>query len=292
MRSPDNVHYRKPFGGRHIVLVGDVAQLPVIQGKGIWDEPLFYEYFKIANLTTNKRQKDSNFLTVLNKIRLGNIDQHVQDYLNQHTIDGDLESNPDAFNIETTFILTPHRQTRDHYNKIITNRLPDDNQWEYRSIDIGPDGRSLSEKTLEYGLKHSKCMFVERLVLRKGARVILLRNMDIKNGWVNGTICRVMDMMNYGIWVCKDSNRNETKYIMRQRWNITPKNHSGDYFRIQFPLDLAYALTIHKIQGFTLDDVILDMKNVWQSGQAYVAISRVKNDANLKIISYDKENIK
>ncbi|RWS18841.1 hypothetical protein B4U80_07768 [Leptotrombidium deliense] len=98
--------------------------------------------------------------------------------------------------------------------------------------------------------------------------------------------------MNYGIWVCKDSNRNETKYIMRQRWNITPKNHSGDYFRIQFPLDLAYALTIHKIQGFTLDDVILDMKNVWQSGQAYVAISRVKDDTNLKIISYDKENIK
>ncbi|RWS20617.1 ATP-dependent DNA helicase PIF1-like protein, partial [Leptotrombidium deliense] len=98
MRSPDNVHYRKPFGGRHIVLVGDVAQLPVIQGKGIWDEPLFYEYFKIANLTTNKRQQDSRFLTVLNKIRLGNIDQQVEEYLNEHTIDGDLESNPHVFN--------------------------------------------------------------------------------------------------------------------------------------------------------------------------------------------------
>ncbi|RWS03418.1 hypothetical protein B4U80_12628, partial [Leptotrombidium deliense] len=80
--------------------------------------------------------------------------------------------------------------------------------------------------------------------------------------------------------------------IMRQRWKITPKHQTADSFRIQLPLDLAYALTIHKTQGLTLDDVILDMKHVWQSGQAYVAMSRVRNDENLKILSYDRSNIK
>ncbi|RWS18866.1 hypothetical protein B4U80_12401, partial [Leptotrombidium deliense] len=101
--------YKKPFGGRHIVLVGDVAQLPVIQGKGIWNEPLFYEHFKIVNLTINKRQRNEEFLNVLNKIRFGIIDQAVENYLQQHAIDDDIETNRSLFNMKTTFILTPHR---------------------------------------------------------------------------------------------------------------------------------------------------------------------------------------
>ncbi|RWS20460.1 hypothetical protein B4U80_03777 [Leptotrombidium deliense] len=135
-------------------------------------------------------------------------------------------------------------------------------------------------------------MFVKTLRLKKNARVILLRNLDIDNGWVNGTICRVLDMLHWGVVVCKESNYHVRMNIMRQRWNITPKNQTAESYRIQLPLDLAYALTIHKTQGLTLDDVIIDMKNVWQSGQAYVAMSRVRNDKNLKILSYDKSNIK
>ncbi|RWS02957.1 ATP-dependent DNA helicase PIF1-like protein, partial [Leptotrombidium deliense] len=123
-------------------------------------------------------------------------------------------------------------------------------------------------------VNQNRCMFVKTLKLKKNARVILLRNLDIENGWVNGTICRVLDMLHWGVVVCKESNYHERMNIMRQRWNITPKSQTAESYRIQLPLDLAYALTIHKTQGLTMDDVIIDMKNVWQSGQAYVAMSR------------------
>ena len=255
---------KKPFGGIQVVLVGDLYQLPpVIKSdvKEIFKEKYNYENahffdsdvykktkFKKFELSLVYRQSDKDLLKNLVKLRAKEDLREVIKYFNdQHGL------NKDDFKNAVT--ITPYRDVADQIN---------------------------SEK-----------LAPKELMIKLGAQVIFIKN-DMNKQWINGSmgIIKAYDDETITVQLLDDTKK--TVYVSREKWHthkytqdkITKsilEVETGEF--VQFPLQLGYALTIHKAQGKTLDKVIVDFdKGIFAPGQCYVALSRTRkrNDMFLK----------
>jgi ATP-dependent exoDNAse (exonuclease V) alpha subunit len=136
------------------------------------------------------------------------------------------------------------------------------------------------EKYHESLKKH--CLSPETLILKVGARVIFTRN-DIEYRWVNGTQGEVTEV-NEGEVKVRIYSNDEEVYVEKASWEQATgygKNKKVLASIHQLPLRLAWAITIHKSQGMTLDRAVIDVSHVFATGQAYVAISRVRSLAGV-----------
>ena len=131
----------------------------------------------------------------------------------------------------------------------------------------------------------------DKITLKPGCRVVLRRNLQITQGWVNGALCEVLDMTQNCILVCKLGNPKNMYPIARTKQRIDIKGASYSILRSQFPVQLAYAVTVHRVLGLTVDSAILN-NNVCASGQAYIALSRVSNLDDLTLWDFTPSAIK
>ena len=269
----------KPFGGKHIILLGD--QLPAIYndiyGTFTWKK------FDIILLEEVMRQRNNDFLSILQKVRLGKCDEHVIQELNARKIaeyptkPSDLENN--------AAVIVSLRKERDAINENILANL-DGQERVYKAEDTDGHGNPISSKEEERMKGFHRERFADELHLKVGARVVLLKNMDVENGWVNGTLCTVTTLADHYIIVQSLSSK---KFIIvrRVKQYLQYKHATSVIIRHQFPLCLGWALTVHKVQGTTLDKAyILLNENFFASGQAYTAISRVKSLENLFLLDF------
>jgi ATP-dependent DNA helicase PIF1 len=308
---------QKPFGGIQLVFTGDFYQLPPV-GNGNTEESTFcfeslkwYNTFTIDNhieLTTMFRQNDPIFQSILLNIRKGNITETqikiLETYVNR-------EYDPNNHNGCIPTKLFPIKSKVDYYNKIMFDQLPG-NSNEYhiitkqncksyldntnkiishedfeRSMNLSQD---IKEKEIRNLQSNSPCM--EILSLKIGACVMCTTNIDIENGICNGSLGIVIDFhMKLGIPIpyVKFSN-GISREIPMQYW------HSEEYPSIaigQLPLCLAWAITIHKIQGATLPMADMDIgRTIFEYGQTYVALSRVQSLEGLYLSGFHPENIR
>ena len=190
--------------------------------------------------------------------------------------------------ISTRVILATTNKIVRYYNDCILNLL-DGEKKEFLSEDsLDEDGVDSNDITLEFlnslwpsGLPPHK------LVLKKNAIVILLRNIDPEKGFCNGTRLRVLEM---GTNVLKletlEQNPLERKIILLPKMTISPTttNIPFKFKRRQFPLNVSYCLSIHKSQGQTFEKVGVDLSDdLFTHGQLYVAVSRCRRKTGLKI---------
>lgn len=263
----------EPFGGVQIVMFGDLYQLAPIVGdrelhKYFADHHGGFYFFNahvwkganlsIYELTDIFRQKDKDFRDVLNSIRRGEVSDTVLTSLNSRAI----ASIPDdgVITLATT--------------NAIVDRI------NYRRL------AQIKEEPFEYHAEISGEMESswfpadEVLNLKKGAQVMMLKN-DPEKRWVNGTIATIESLDNSQITVNIDGL---TYPVSRYSWNKIRYKYNRDTRRIeeevissftQFPLRLAWAITIHKSQGKTYNAVAIDMGGgAFTHGQTYVALSR------------------
>lgn len=266
---------KTPFGGVQMVFFGDLFQLsPVVEdeAKELLEERYPSPYFFSANvfndchiraveLSTIYRQKDSSFMELLNRVRNKEYTEEDLDTLNER-----VQSDATASGKDSTVILTTTNSLANTINQDRLSKLP---------------GKEIVFEAMATG-KFEKSAYPtdESLRLKKGAQVILIKN-DPDKQWVNGTLAKVIALSKDSIVV--DIN-GRTCDVPVAKWQKIEYNYNEDEDKIedevvgdfaQYPLKLAWAITIHKSQGQTFDKVIIDLGNgAFTHGQLYVALSR------------------
>ena len=268
----------EPFGGVQVVMFGDLHQLPPVVQRGemeqhfhdvyggpyFFNAPVFQQVeVPLLELSEVFRQSDEYFVSALNAVRDGQPDASTMETLNDRVCRlGDLP------NPETYVVLTTTNQTAANINESFLRNLP---------------GKEIRYEALVSG-DFSQGAFPtdQMLTLKQGARVILLRN-DPKGRWVNGTLATIVDLTEDDITIDIDGRTftlepevwENINYAFDTKADKIVETVQGK-FR-QFPLRLAWALTIHKAQGMTLDRTYVDFgRGTFAHGQAYVALSRAR----------------
>ena len=266
---------RLPWGGRHVVMLGDPAQLPAVGRSDLFGTHL-WQTFSILVLREIKRSQDPVLTSVLTKVRMGVCDKEVIDVLR-----GVLQPrNVDNIQIDRTVVICSTRDECDKVNDLCIHRI-DGRESLYEALDTDHHGHPLREADKQTVLKYRERL-PDKLVLKVGARVVLRRNINIDGGWVNGTLAVVTSLHPSCIVIAKLANPAHKHPVPRFRQRIEIRGASYSILRQQFPLQLAYGVTVHRVQGCTVQKAVVCLgETFFASGQAYVALSRVRTLSDL-----------
>ena len=273
-------HSSKPFGGVQLLMIGDVQQLPPVvtdEEKPYMDKvypsSFFFHskalqkiHYVTIELTTVYRQQDDRFITLLNNVRDNNIDRSTLDALNSRY---DPTFNPD--DKEGYIRLTTHNYQADNVN---ARKLAKLNAKPF-----------VLKASVEGNFLPSSFPTDETLTLKEGAQVMFVRNDSGGHAYYNGKIAivegydpdegvSVVDKEGNHIVVKQDKWEN-VKYEIDETDNQIKQKVDGTF--TQYPLRLAWAITVHKSQGLTFDKVIIDAASAFTFGQVYVALSRCRS---------------
>lgn len=299
----------KPFGGIQVIFVGDFYQLPpvvkdfgtTIVQSGIqkrlfaFQSPIWQTIFKPESeisLNNIYRQKDVLFQKILTEARYGCLSVESENIL-QKRIGLDWE----ASKIRPT-LLFPRRAEVDMINENNLRALQGVKytyKVDFAFNDKMPGSLSQYKNSPEF-IRAVEAMdrdspYVSELTLGKGAQVMLVYNLDLEKGLSNGSRGVVVDFdTQSGNTPIVEFKNNIKLPISKQSWEV--EEYEG-IFRTQIPLRLAYACTIHKSQGASIDSVLIDIgPSTFEYGQAYVALSRVRNLDGLYIHDFTKGAIR
>lgn len=265
---------REPFGGKQLLFVGDIFQLEPVVTRDMYEilrreyNRMFFFNARVFNqlglipieLVRVYRQEDGPFVALLDRVRAGKASNEDIAILNSRV-------NPNVTESDFTITLATRRDTVDVINDERLNNLKTPEITFQGAID-GDFPDNLLPTSLE-------------LTLKQGAQVIFIRN-DKENRWVNGTIAKVAHIDTGKVIVEMEDGQQHTleqeqwanvQYTYDVKKNVVVENVLGTF--TQYPIKLAWALTVHKSQGLTFNNVIIDFQGgAFTGGQTYVALSR------------------
>ncbi len=274
-------HSHLPFGGKQVVFVGDLFQLPPVVKQGSADDvmlsylygngtPYFYKAYALKRMNLPKiefqkvyRQNDQSFLDILDRMRVGENTQEDFGVINEHVSSDDKVG-------DYSVTLTAYNKIAESINEMKLDEIESE-EFCYEGI-------------LEGKFKPQDAPVPMNLKLKVGAQVIFCRN-DYQRGVVNGTIAIVKELDDEKITVVLEDGK---KIAVEQMvWESKESVYNEESRKIeskvvgkftQYPLKLAWAITIHKSQGMTFDRMHFDLtRGTFAPGQAYVAVSRMRS---------------
>jgi ribosomal protein S6 len=273
-----------PFGGVQLLMIGDLYQLPPVyqkdwhllgkfyKGPYFFDSLIFSEYpLHTFELTTVHRQSDPIFIKILNEIRNGSISEILLQRLNEH-----YKKNPVNEDLADHVTLTTHNPLVKKIN-------------EERLTQLGGETHRFKAKISgEFPIEAYPTE--EELVLKAGAMVMFIKNDSSgKKQFYNGRTAKVESIRGEAINLTfiDDGSSFEaipeiwenTKYALSDNDQKVTQTSAGSF--TQFPLRLAWAITIHKSQGLTFDKAVIDVGAAFAHGQTYVALSRCRTLSGL-----------
>ena len=294
----------EPFGGIQVLFIGDFYQLPPVEvtakqsDYSLFEEDFverhycfeshLWEDFKLKNvvLKQNYRQSEKDFIKALSDMRTNSLNREDIALLQTR------ETNLDTFETNMLHIFSTNFEA-DRYNMAKFNMID-----EPVKVFTAEDGVYRGTKPIYSGFTDNEnyileifgknCRAEKEIPLKIGAKVMLLVNMDFNKGLINGSCGEIQSFNGNTITIKFDNG--EVADI--------PK-HKFEYYyhdkltaeRTQFPLKLAYGITIHKSQGMTLDKLVVDCSRIFERGQAYVAMSRVKTLEGLYLRNFTPDKV-
>lgn len=285
------------FGGIQVVFSMDPLQLSPVFNKNtdlyknvdtrlIIESAIFNKEFNkkrenIIVLIENFRQKsDPEFINLLSRLRLNELTEKDIDILNKRKF---IPKDKIYVNL-----VTSNKKAQiindNELNKLKGQSIKFVSQFRSEGTNNSVEELILKELHFQFNQKG-----LNELILKKNARVMLVKNLNVEIGLVNGALGTVIDFIGKKKNPLVKFDNNEEAIIEPSNWQIDIDNCKG--FACQIPLMLAYSLTIHKCQSLTLDNAILDLESAFVDGQVYVAISRLKSLNGLFLKSFDYSKI-
>jgi ATP-dependent exoDNAse (exonuclease V) alpha subunit len=291
---------KMPFGGRSVVLFGDLLQLPPITKRRrptdvIYNTELWRLFQRFKLITAVRHRDDPEWADILSRIRVG---QHTaMDIVKlQERICGQGHPRTEECDYEhdrTASVLCSLNADKNRINNNFLTRLAGE-VLHLRSKDEDAYGRAASAWVSECITKRQNS-FPEDIEIKLGAKLMVTRNLDFNLGIVNGTVGIVQDVAPHDgpirIVYLFLPHLNRTIFVPR----IQQRFEFGEslYYRSQFPLMLAWSMTVHKVQGMTLNKAFIQLDSTFfAEGQAYVALSRVKKLRNVHLLAFDESAIR
>lgn len=272
----------KPFGGLQVILSGDFFQLPPINRSNepdLKDMVLYSEAWRImapaiCYLTEQHRQDDEMLTGILNAIRDNSIDtlhyEELEKRLNAELGGG----------VRPTKLYT-HNANVDTENSAELGSIKSDEKM-YKMTSTGPE-------VLVEILKKS-CLAHEELRLKVGAEVMCIKN-NFEAGYVNGSRGKVIAFLDSDNTPIIELYNGKTIYATPETWAIE-ENGKEKASISQLPIRLAWAITIHKSQGISLDNAEIDLSRAFAYGMGYVALSRVRTLAGIRLIGFNPDSLR
>ena len=303
-----------PFGGIQLVCSGDFFQLPPVGDDNEPETTQFCFESPAWNLTfppesnqvvlrTIYRQKDDKYINLLNRIRIGKITKKDIACLEEC-----LTANKANSNDAVLTKILPRRADVEFINRREYNKLNPENEKVYRTsrldldleakLEAKPellkniDTQSIerdADREIEYQYLTKNIMPAQEIRLRIGAMVMCIINLDIEKGIVNGSQGRVIGF-NESMSPIINFNNGVIMPIHPHTWTSEKINNVGVK---QIPLIYAWAITIHKSQGLSLDSALIDIgTQIFEYGQTYVALSRIRSLDGVYLQSFNYRKIK
>lgn len=263
------------FGGLQVVFVGDFFQLPPIADKGSVAQFAFeaqaWRNAKplVCYLSEQHRQEDLQFLNTLNAIRSGDAGEEVFEHLKTRFVEA-------SSDLKDMTRLYTHNVDVDKMNKEALARLEDEEHI-FLMETMG------NAKLIEGMQKH--CLSPAELVLKLGAKVMFTKN-NFEGGYVNGTLGEVIDFETETGRPMVRTRNGRVITTSPIEWTVEDNGKMLAKL-IQIPLRLAWAITVHKSQGMSLDEAVMDLSRAFEYGQGYVALSRVRSLDGLHLLGFN-----
>ncbi|MBX2946146.1 MAG: helix-turn-helix domain-containing protein [Cyclobacteriaceae bacterium] len=273
-------NFYQAFGGVQVLFIGDLYQLPpVVKGEEAhvlgryYASPWFYEAralhhapFVYIELDKIFRQQDNSFIHILNNLRHNVISESDIEELNRH-----FQPEEAIKNIKEIITLTTHNYKADELNRKALLELKAPSHY-YTA-------------TLEGDFPESMYPVLPQLELKEGAQIMFIKNDTEGNAYVNGKLATVKSLSDDQITVSM-AETHETYTLKKETWenkkytiNANTRELDDEVVGtfVQYPIKLAWAITVHKSQGLTFDKAIIDVDQAFADGQVYVALSRLRS---------------
>ena len=303
-------NFRKSFGGVQLLLIGDLYQLPPVVRRNeecmlqrYYQSAWFYESlalkqdgFVYIELDKIFRQQDDVFIDILNNLRNNTPTEADIDVLNSH-----YQKEEEIKEIKEVITLTTHNYKADEMNKTALRELASDSHF--------------FEARIEGEFPESMYPVQEKLELKEGAQIMFIRNDSENQMYFNGKLATVSKIQGDKVEVTLAESHTSFE-LKRERWEnkkYTINTNTNDLDDevvgsfSQYPVKLAWAITVHKSQGLTFEKAIVDVGQAFTGGQVYVALSRLRSldglilrsrihpgviSADNQIVSFSKNNNK
>jgi ATP-dependent DNA helicase PIF1 len=269
---------QKPMGGIQVVFVGDFLQLPPVAKGGnvkfAFESPVWSQVIdQMIQLKRIFRQDDPTFQGILDEARIGELSTASLAILKSRC-DLSWDNEP----IQPTLLFTRNADVDSINNSNLAELEGEPHTYVARTL---PHGHPVADVARVVEKLDKDANYVAELVLKVGAQVMLITNLDQEKGLVNGSrgvVTGFREGLDWPIVIFKNGQQLPIEPF------IWKSDHEPPIERSQIPLRLAYSLTIHKAQGATLDCSLIDIGvSTFEYGQAYVALSRAKNLEGLYI---------